>query len=301
MHILFCSEPFRRRKVDSFFERESAEAGRAGFDLGLVDFEALVESGRPFAGTGPLAHPSLNALYRGWMLRASDYEQLYSECAASGLRLINSPEQCVYCHHLPAGFSAIKAMTARTVWMEWADEGLDERILDAVTTFGDKAIIVKDYVKSEKHHWEEACFIPNASDRERVLTVTKRFLELRGGALEGGLVFREFLDLEPIGAHSASGMPQFREYRLFFLDQKVLACVPYWERQEPDCIDVPLEKFENVAEQVNSRFFTMDVALHRDGRWMIVELGDGQVAGLPEQLDPGQFYQKLWDAFGGES
>ena len=32
-----------------------------------------------------------------------------------------------------------------------------------------------------------------------------------------------------------------------------------------------------------SRFFTMDVALRTNGECIIVELGDGQVSGLPDQ------------------
>ena len=37
----------------------------------------------------------------------------------------------------------------------------------------------------------------------------------------------------------------------------------------------------------------MDVAKRVDGGWMIVELGDGQVAGLPERADVGAFYRAL--------
>ncbi len=44
---------------------------------------------------------------------------------------------------------------------------------------------------------------------------------------------------------------------------------------------------------MQSRFFTMDVAKRIDGKWMIIELGDGQVAGLPEKVDIIDFYQAL--------
>jgi hypothetical protein len=45
--------------------------------------------------------------------------------------------------------------------------------------------------------------------------------------------------------------------------------------------------------RVQSRFFTMDVARRRDGAWMTVELGDGQVAGLPPGVDAVEFYRML--------
>jgi hypothetical protein len=44
---------------------------------------------------------------------------------------------------------------------------------------------------------------------------------------------------------------------------------------------------------IPSRFFTVDVACLENGDWMIVELGDGQVAGLPDNSDLKQFYEAL--------
>lgn len=44
---------------------------------------------------------------------------------------------------------------------------------------------------------------------------------------------------------------------------------------------------------MQSRFFIMDVAKRIDGDWMIIELRDGQVAGLPERADVFAFYQAL--------
>ena len=37
----------------------------------------------------------------------------------------------------------------------------------------------------------------------------------------------------------------------------------------------------------------MDIAKKKDGEWIIVELGDGQVAGLPENADKATFYKQL--------
>ena len=57
----------------------------------------------------------------------------------------------------------------------------------------------------------------------------------------------------------------------------------------------PVEQFKEVAAAVKSRFFTMDIAKRRDGDWMIVELGDAQVAGFPENADVDRFYRALSD------
>jgi hypothetical protein len=46
----------------------------------------------------------------------------------------------------------------------------------------------------------------------------------------------------------------------------------------------PIERFLGIAA-VRSRFFAMDLARRRDGGWMIVEIGDGRVSGLPRESD----------------
>jgi hypothetical protein len=42
----------------------------------------------------------------------------------------------------------------------------------------------------------------------------------------------------------------------------------------------------------------LDIAQCADGSWMIIELGDGQVSGLPDSLAPDIFYQKLVERVG---
>src|SRR6478672_7624287 len=55
----------------------------------------------------------------------------------------------------------------------------------------------------------------------------------------------------------------------------------------------PLEDFTALAKTIPSHFFTMDVALRTTGDWIIIELGDGQVSGLPDQADVKDFYRHL--------
>jgi hypothetical protein len=123
--------------------------------------------------------------------------------------------------------------------------------------------------------------------------VVRRFLELQGPDLSGGLVFREYEPFEPLTTHSRSGMPLTLEYRLFCLDGEPILSAEYWEEGEYAGSTPPVETFQPIADLVQSRFFTIDVARRRDGVWRIVELGDGQVAGLPERTDPAAFYRAI--------
>jgi ATP-grasp domain, R2K clade family 3 len=88
-------------------------------------------------------------------------------------------------------------------------------------------------------------------------------------------------------------MPLSKEFRLFFLDGQVLYSTEYWAQGDYQGMIPPVDQFVDVAKAVKSRFFTMDIAKRVDGAWMIVELGDAQVAGLPENADVLEFYSRL--------
>ena len=120
---------------------------------------------------------------------------------------------------------------------------------------------------------------------------------MQGDDLNEGLVFREFVEFQPLAAHSKSKMPLTKEFRLFFLDGELLESFEYWDEGDYSGSRPPENIFADVARQVQSRFFTMDIAQTVGGDWQIVELGDGQVAGLPDNADIPRFYQQLKSRF----
>lgn len=293
--ILFCSDPLEPRRPDQAFGAEAQAVEKLGLAHDLVDFEALTLEHSADRAVRRLKHREVlaTAIYRGWMMKSSEYQELYEALAAKNVRLINDLPAYRHCHYLPESYAAIKSHTPRSVWMEVTGGLATDELLELLRPFGSAPVIVKDYVKSRKHEWEEACFIPSASDRSAVERVVRRFLELQGDDLNEGLVFREFVEFEPLAAHPKSGMPLTEEFRLFFLDQQPIFWAQYWEEGNYKGIVPPIEHFSRLAKNVKSRFFTMDVAKRRDGDWLVVELGDGQVAGLPERADAGSFYRAI--------
>jgi len=302
MFAVFCADPLVGRTVDSAYADEATAARAAGLDILLVDYEALVDGGDPDRAVRrvPAQPLTYTAVYRGWMMRPADYTRLYDALLARGVRLINDPTAYRHCHYLPAWYPLFQGETPRSVWTDTGSEVSMDRIMEQLAPFGDAALILKDFVKSRKHEWAEACFIPSAADRPAVERVVRRFVELQGDDLEGGLVFREYVEFQPLTAHPASGMPLVQEYRLFFLNGALLSCTPYWEVGEYDVGPPPLERFGALATRVQSRFFTMDVARTTAGDWLIIELGDGQVAGLPTRANPVDFYARLREHSPGE-
>lgn len=295
MKVIYCAEPFMPARVDFAYEREAEAATRAGLEYALVDFEALVNDRKPASAVRRVKAPAVPdlAVYRGWMLTPDAYSQLYEALQDKGLRLINTPAAYRHCHHFPESYPVIKEHTPASVSVPLGEGFSIDEVMRALAPFGDGPVVVKDYVKSRKHEWLEACYIPSAAERESVERVVKRFLELQGEEVNEGLVFREFVAFRPLASHSKSGMPLTKECRLFFLDGELLSSLEYWEEGDYGGLTPPTSLFVYVAREVRSRFFTMDIAQRTDGEWMIVELGDAQVAGLPEKADLDEFYRAL--------
>ena len=300
MRIIFCCDPLNPRHPEPAYVREVDAARRLGIPFDLVDHDALtagrvddvVRRMEPIEGR-------VATVFRGWMLKPDRYEQLYRLVAARGRMLVNSPVQYEHCHHLPSSYEVIRERTPRSVWLPVSGEVSFDQVMELLAPFGNRPVVVKDYVKSQKHSWNEACYIPSAMDRMAVERVVRKFLELQADDLNVGLVFREFVEFEQVGQHPKSGMPLSREFRQFYLDGKPLLRFRYWDEGDYGDQDLPEEVFVDIAQRVQSRFFTMDVARRANGEWMIVELGDGQVAGLPDIADPEQLFDSLMGRLGG--
>ena len=291
MRIIFCDSVIDNKAIEPDYEVEKKSAVLAGFDFSLISFEELTDGNISAAlrFVKQLENKELG-IYRGWMLTPSQYGNLYEGLLKKNIELINSPAEYRHCHYLPDSYDKIESKTPKS---NWTTEFDNSSIIALTKEFGTGPIIVKDFVKSEKHNWEDACFIPDASNLDKVRNVVNRFIELRGDSLNEGLVFRQFEELEYLTDHSRSGMPLTKEFRIFFTNKKIVKVFDYWDEGEYGETKPELDTFEEIAQNIESNFFTMDVAQKKDGNWIIMELGDGQVAGLPDNADRNEFYQEL--------
>ncbi len=303
MNILFPTSPLDERKPDESYANEYEAAKSAGFAVGLVNLEELLLNDDPARAVRrlPVTEEPVQAMYRGWMLKPTDYERLYPALVSRNLHLINGPQSYKHTHHLPKSYTKIASCTPESVWLpiEELDPSL-EAVHKAVHRFDKKPIIVKDYVKSRKHEWLEACYIPNAADWDHVEQVVRLFLERQGDDLNEGLVFREFVELEFLENHARSGMPLSREMRVFVLDGRPVYVSNYWSAGKDQGFEQVLNEFLEVIASIESRFFTIDFAKRKDGPWLVLELGDGQTAGLPDDTDEKGFYDCLYKALSDE-
>lgn len=285
--FLFCSNPLDSRTTDEEFLVEYNHVKSLGFDAYLFNYDLLQENNPKLLRNILHQDEPVTAIYRGWMLKPVFYGILYGYLRDKNYKLINTPEQYTTCHYLPHSLRYIKDYTPTTVVFD--DGNFEKNIPLLGAAFKNTPIIVKDWVKSCKHNWKDACFINNGSDTAEVKRVTKNFLDLQGFDFNVGLVYRKYEDLKITGTHPVSGMPLANEYRLFFYNHKLIYSTKYWDTNSTTTV---IDSWQHVADTIPSNFFTMDVAEKADGSWCIIELGDGQVSGLQTD-DPTNFYNGL--------
>jgi hypothetical protein len=225
-------------------------------------------------------------LHRGWMMSDALYRALFDGLRGKGYQPITDPEQYAQAHYLPCAYPLIQRRTAESRWTEGRDVEAAWRLF---AEMGKTAVIVKDYVKSAKHKWNEACFIPEGTARERFGEIIAAFLQARGNLFEKGIVLRKFQRFVKL-QEDLRGQPVHEEYRLFMWDGRLLAATPSLRGEGPL---ENLAEWESIARQFQNRFISMDVARQENGEWLIVEVGDGGVSGLPDSIDTMAFYKAL--------
>jgi hypothetical protein len=89
MHIIFCADPLAPRAVDDACIDEAQAALDAGLEYHLISYERLIHEHDAAAAVRrvPAAAASELAIYRGWMMRPSEYQALYDQVAGLPERL----------------------------------------------------------------------------------------------------------------------------------------------------------------------------------------------------------------------
>lgn len=288
MKILFPNHPLKARLPEPGYETEFDAALAAGFACELYSLEKL-RAGDATLATHLCSVASADGeamLHRGWMMSDSLYSKLFTALVAKGYRLVATPEQYAQAHYLPKAYKLIQGQTPESVWVEGQDvAGAWEKYKQ----LGHPAAIVKGFVKSAKHRWNEACFIPAGTEQKRFEEILKAFLEARGHLFEKGIVLRRFHDFVKL-ADDIRGQPVHEEYRLFMWRGSLLAATPAIRGNGP--FD-RLADWESIARKFENPFISMDIVRQQDGSWLIVEVGDGGVSGLPSSIETDLFYKTL--------
>lgn len=279
--FLFPSQPFDRTHVDFAFTDEVASVVD---EAALIELESLHTS-RALVFPTRLQSP---VLYRGWMLTPPQYHRLAEVLQARDVELLVAPDAYVRAHHMDGWLAAFDGLTPDTVLVD--ANAPDADVLAAATALAaPDGYFVKDLVKSQKHAIA-ASYAPTAAALPDVVAALR---ELQGADLADRLAIRRFVPLD-------STTPELRTWYC----NGVLATITL----HPDFADhtsaqptPPLELLDEVAARVaklDHPFVAVDVAKSAEGGWLVVEVGDGQVSGLPDRLNAvayRDFYQLIAD------
>ncbi|WP_414166777.1 ATP-grasp domain-containing protein [Streptoverticillium reticulum] len=273
--IIFCRDPLAPRRVDPHFADEAQAARGLGLQVALLDHDALL-TGDVRGALAGVPRDAGAAWYRGWMIPVDRWDALDAALADRGVTLLTSAEQYRRAHELPGWYGTFAEATPRSAWCATAPGRVPAaaELAECAAVLGPGPGIVKDFVKSRKHEWDEACYVPDLADTGRLAAVVARFVELQEEFLAGGVVLRAFERFADTG-----------EARVWWVDG-----VPVVTTAHPDTPDrLPGPELAGVAPLVaalDCRFVTTDLALREDGAWRVVEVGDGQVGDWPAGTAP---------------
>lgn len=281
--FLFPCDPLAPRRVDPEFAEEARAARASGVTVALIDHDALLSRGAAHA-VARVPRDAGPAWYRGWMVPAGRCAELSAALADRGCALLTSPERYRAAHELPGWYDTFAALTPRSAWLPSPPGRVpaEADLADLAARLGGGGpAVVKDWVKSRKHEWLEACYVPDLADTRQLSAVVARFVELQDEFLTGGVVLRAYEPYQPVG-----------EARVWWVDGAPALVGAHPDspglRPSPD-----LSAVAPAVRELGCRFVTTDLALREDGRWRVVEVGDGQVSGLPRDADPEPLLEAL--------
>jgi hypothetical protein len=280
--VLFCADPLMPMRVDEPFEAEAAVVRELGGLVALIDHDALA---RGDAGRAVRRVPrdSGHWWYRGWMIPSSAYAALAVALSRRGALLRVPPECYQKAHELPGWYATFREVTPASEWMIWVPgkPPAEHDVAELTRRLGPGPAVVKDFVKARKHEWAEACFIPDTSDLGQATAVVARMVELQQDTLNGGIVLRRF---ETFTSEA--------EARVWWVDSFPVSVTAHpgtpGGHPDPD-----LTRIAPLVKALGCPFITTDLALRADGQWRVVEVGDGQVSGLPDGADPKLLFKRM--------
>jgi hypothetical protein len=228
------------------FEDQATLLAAAGHWVSVIDIERLsVEAARIV----PPLPPSASVMYRGWMLAPDAYAHLVESIERQDASPFTTNRQYLAAHHLPNWYPLISDLTPETVVLN-----VDDDLVTALRSLGWTGFFIKDYVKSLKTS------VGSLIERPEDIEVVVSEMEKYRGAIEGGICVRRVETFLPNS-----------ETRYFVVDGE-----PFGPTDNDPVPDIVTQ----CAARIESRFFSVDVAVRDDGVLRVVEVGDGQVSDL---------------------
>lgn len=165
--------------------------------------------------------------------------------------------------------------------------------------------VVKGATNSRKDRWKTHMLAKTRADLIEVVSrlLADTYIEEQGLYIRKFERWRTFLE-------GVNGQPITNEWRVFVFGGQLVCSGYYWSNYDEETRAMRPAKLpdegrvfvHDVMKKIgqNALFYTVDIAEHEDGRWRVVELNDGQMAGL-SMIEPERFYRLLAKVYKGLS
>jgi hypothetical protein len=238
--FIYPSDFFKPKNVDEAFAEEASFIKELGHKV------ITQNTNTDFEGSV--------CIYRGWMLSDLEYNQLELFVQHYHGTLLTSQSDYYKTHHLPNYYPLIKDVTPETFFLEKSKISVAnlEIIWNRSLMDGWNGIFVKDYVKSLTTTEGSV-----AKTKQSLVNIVTKLDDMRG--VEGGLSLRRLENFVPE-----------TEVRYFYFQGQIFS---------PNNEPIPDVAYY-VADKISSPFFSIDVIKDTNGKYWVVEIGDGQVSGF---------------------
>jgi hypothetical protein len=231
-------------------------------------------------------------LWLGYIPDFERYNAIHEAAQTKNLILLNTPREHRTIQEFDLAYPHLEGLTPRSATVDSV-----QAAALAAPQIG-FPIFVKGAVQSRKSRGWKSCV---AADEAELRKLCAHLLDLENRS-RGRVVLREVVRLRH--SRKAGDFPMGREYRLFLLNEEILACGYYWEGDDPlkNLTNAERTAVENLAKTSARRlpapYVAVDIGQKEDGHWIVIETGDPQFSGL-SQIPPLVFWNRLREALKG--
>lgn len=205
--------------------------------------------------------------------------QLDDDLARQGARALNDARAFAFCDDVIAYSDALGTLAPKA-WGEFC------------ALPPEQPVVLKG-LHADKSRWSRMF----AMNREAAIKLRSELWRDTGMA-DQPIVAREFVPLAQLGESVTGGCPPCEEWRVFVLDGRIVGEAPYWPPDDctrpcPELAGIPGSRsfIDSAVSAVRAacpslRWIALDLGRTTSGRLYVVEVSDGQRAGIPDAMTP---------------
>jgi glutathione synthase/RimK-type ligase-like ATP-grasp enzyme len=215
-----------------------------------------------------------------------NYVELYKALEMEGIQLIHTPQEQQKCSELPYWYPLLKDLTPRSIWFA------EMPSVEHITEQFEFPIFLKGARQTSKHK-RRLSIIENIDALSEALTEYQHDAVLWWQSIVG----REYVPLMPVSDDPGEGIPASFEFRTFWWKRQLVGAGRYWfESPIYTCTAQEEREALAIAQEAANRlvvpFLVIDVAQRADGRWIVIEVNDGQESGYAG-ISPFQLWRNV--------